>query len=280
MAMRHLGRLWDMSKPRTRFVATVDGELRELFSVVETSDRSLIAFIRAETRGASDSWFGLQRWNTYRVSIHPSKKSKNPGILIKGTMATEIGRKIEVADFSNVCEKDILVFAFAKLCPILDSRYRKSPKNKDIIINTQSFSIHDNCTLIYIAFVTRPHVELANPGLGFSLSSVDFSDFRLNVFTTISNIPASNVGGWIQNSTSKPRIDGGEIDEDRFEQATGLDPSKLHPFLLDISQRISALTLSTLITEYPDFNWILEAPIWFHKDANVLRSSRIARGGF
>lgn len=268
-----------MTSAKTRVIATLDGEVRELFSVRETGDRSLIVIIRAEVRGAPGSEFGTQAWETYRVSIHPSSNSVRPGSTIKATMATDKGRKLENAQFINGPRGDLMAVAFAKLCPVLDERYKPNIKSNDRIIYTQNFSNSDRATLIYIVIVTASEQPAPDGLKGFTLHFVDFTNFRLNIYTTLSNLPPSHVGGWHQPCTSSPRIDGEFTSMNRFEDAVSISSSQIHSLLVEISENLSASTLRIFLNEYPEFEVLMDMPLWFHENAEVAKISRIARGG-
>lgn len=275
---RNLG-VTQMGTPKTRVVASCDGFPRELFSVSETGDGSLIIPIRAETRGAPDSLFGLQAWQTYRVSIHPSSKGEIAGTTIKSTMITEIGRKLENSQFIHGEKENLLTIAFAKLCPILDNRYSFNFRKRDKIVHTQSFFTFDRTTLIYIVVISQRGKAAPYPIKGFSLHYCDFSIFRLNIYTTLSNIPATHVGGWLEQPTNAPRIDGKIEDSSKIRTAYSFNNSEVEILLLEICQFITAESINTFAKEEPEAIYLLDVPVWFHENVETLRISRIARGG-
>lgn len=264
---------------KTRFVVNFESKSRELLSVREIADKTLIVILRSEDRGVPEDPFGGASIASVRLSVHPSMASVQGGITLKSTRLTTTGRTATHVAFIQGDRRSHFAPAFVKLCPILDDRYIVSERPKDTVVNTGTFDYADLTTLILSVVILDKDVEVPRVR-GFAVSFVDFTKFRFVVYSTYANFPASLMGLELFLATNQMEVDGSRKDGPRFEDAQFMPLLSLPHFLLNKIQLVAATHITRLAQEVgpSERNLLNSLQLWFHESPRDLALGRLERG--
>ena len=265
------------NKPRTRFCVTFDGQQMEIFSVLQSTDRSLMIFLRSGAYLDDRHTGDIVPLKFERISVHPSSASPKKGHTIKRHTGTTSGRLSTSVLFVKNSHEELFTPIFTKILPLLNDRYLLRARAKDKIIEMGKFDSEDLTNFVFTMVVTEPNRVLAEAA-GHSLLAVQFECFQIAIYYTYVDFPAVPISN-IAYITSRGELVEGEpkglqLDSDG---ADSLDPSTLDAYLLEMNLDVTFYIFSK--TQEITGAKILEGrPVWFYPSPDSLRRGRSTRG--
>jgi len=265
------------SKPKTRFVVEFDGALRELLSVRELPDRSLVVLSRFE-QWAVDLESGEETLReSERYSVHMSPQST--GTTLKRTVTLADGRAITSVYFVKDSKNSLLSHLYTKACPILSNRYDLRIREKDALVKIGAFSRGDFTTFIFTVLVgdaTRTFPNLRD----HSLVTFAFGHFEIAIYSSYLNLPATDNSVTITGATAPKRVNGIATGVRTSDGKPSIDPTDLPSLVLDSQQLCAANLVVRMVEMLPaDLGkLLLDVPLWFYPDTTALAQGRLHRG--
>lgn len=219
----HLNWVTQMSRARTRVVVTMEGKVRELFSVIERPSGDLVLLDRPglnfETKNELDTPIIDQKF-----SIHVSPLS--PGTTIKFHMRLSNGSNHTTALFVHGPKNRLISHVFSRAWgDVSNEKWDHAPKNKDDVINI------GNIPSTYTNFITSIFVMAKNI-TPYSIEhaphfSINFSRFIIVIYTTFVNLPSPPAHQSIYSASSPLQING-IVSGSGPEEAGGVSPMALN----------------------------------------------------
>ncbi|MBW2941936.1 hypothetical protein [Zhongshania aquimaris] len=239
-------------KSKVRFAARIDGVERELFSIKERPDNSLL-LVSAYPIFWENSDSSIVRFTEQHYSIHISN----------GGIDTTITQKTKLADgmsHSNVSfipntKKHLLWPIYARRVPILLENSRKLSRrsgDKVIFIGDYEFA---KANLVYSVFVSNCDFDVNITSLnGLTTYSAKFKHFQIFTIPMYINLPSMNEGDVVGMSTSSTTINNVRS-TDHIQLSTHSIPSEyllsFHFKLMDLLKDKMLQRLSILFQSAP-----------------------------
>jgi hypothetical protein len=146
---------------------------------------------------------------------------------------------------------------YSNLCSDLGlDRYLAQPRARDQVLRTGTFHRSDYATLIY-HIVVCDHKHILPFVQGHSLAVATFAKWRIAVYSTYLNVPATQFGRFCFPATRPPQTDG-VLDPSYPEQllnshgTDSLPPDKLLDILLETDNLLAAQLMDRLYTTTPE----------------------------
>lgn len=196
-------------KPKTRFLISTGGELRELFSVREQRGGEYPTTLRININHGKfyrDGKTKIPIKNQY-YSIHPSPNS--PGNFIHQTIELENGTTLDSPHFSLGIPLGKFAFIMSSLPARLDIEHYKTKvrAGKDTIIKMGEFDINRG-NIIWSIFVSQCGVEIRLGSNQFNVAYADFTEFRVTVLWSFIGIRPDGDGDRLHSITDSFGIKG------------------------------------------------------------------------
>ncbi len=189
------------SKPKTRFVVSTEHKLRELFSVRESQDGSLV-IIRTDYEGVADQDEIEHELAENHFTVHPSDRSG--GTTIKHTIRTKAGKLIEDMLYVADSADQLFMLVYSSRQGFFPDHQVSSPRSKDRVLQLATYD-QWSTTLYYSVWVCDLRRDPPPPPPGVFRLLINFRRFALAVYSTYSPVRAYLVGctHWLTTSTQR-----------------------------------------------------------------------------
>lgn len=194
-----------MSKQvKTRMVAKIQGELRELLSIIERKNGDLILFPQYALK--HEGKFQDEIIAHQKVSLHNSRNSNSGGYTIKHSMMLKSGRERDQVQFSQSLENNKIALVQSRTFPFQSShRYKLLNRQYDKVVEISHYNLPPLCLMEHILCFKGNFSDVFWNDAGFTQNLISFKNF--SVLTLHAILPTSALPGsdWIRPITSLPR---------------------------------------------------------------------------
>lgn len=195
---------------KTRFVVELDGQDREIFSVMQRSNDDLIISIKSAALFEDGTEIIYQRY-----SVHVSPNSSPPSHLLKHSLLLADGREITSTQLRYKEPYDFRAPLYAHVTHSLEpEKYISKPRSRDTTIRIYDGDI-GKLTLFYAVSVTATGASFpAFADCELALQKIPFNSFDLYVVSGLFPVPAIHHGRLCHAMTSMPRTNGKIVSEE------------------------------------------------------------------
>lgn len=267
---------------KTRVVVNYKGIDCALFSIRENRNSHDLTLALQCARNYEDVGAGRDvQVERHKLSVHVSPDS--PGTTITREFILADKRRLTSAQFIKDSKESLFCVVYSMLMPDLsDGHYRSRPRARDPVVRIGKFLPTDSTTLIYHIVVAR-HGDLMPFVPGHSCKTIDFKVWKIGVYSTFLDLPATVFGRYLAPATRTPKTDG--MPDEGYppeflssEGADSLPTNKLPELLLELNNQMSAgvvVKICSLLTSESDKKYLMNHQFHFHPSTTSLAAQRI-----
>jgi hypothetical protein len=271
------------NESKIRVVVNYEGIDRALFSIRENRNNHDLTVVLHCARNYED--VGARndvQVRRHKLSVHGSPDSQGTTITREFVLADE--RRLTSAQFIKNSKISLFCIVYSMLMPELSAdHYRSKPRARDPVVRIGKFSRSDFATLIYHIVVAR-HGDLLPFVLGHACKPIEFKKWKIGVYSTFMDLPATPYGRFCAAATRAPKTDG--VPDQGYPEeflssdgAESLPSDKLLEALMELDNQLSARTVLKLCTlpttSDPDKTALMQHQFNFHPTTASLAAERI-----
>lgn len=214
-------------KPKTRIITIINGIEREILSIHEQKDYSLV-ILPKQGRNYEHIEYGDVPFKDMHYSVHNSYKSKKSGTTIKLTIELENSEIREISSFIKGKKEDLLWPVFsARLMDMSSEKFNTKQRAKDKLICIAEFT-KEYASLFISIFVSakgKNYRQLIHSSINISV--VDFEIYSIHIFSSYVPLPPSISSKMIIMTTSPEKINNILSTSPFGDGCQSIDPLKL-----------------------------------------------------
>ena len=189
---------------KRRFVITVKGLDREVFSAFERSNGDLLINMRPLTNFPDGT-----RTKYQRFSVHRSLNSDPPLCTIKHTLGLEDGREITTVQVGSRKDAPFQALLFTRVGPSFEpDRYMARPRAGDQVVRLHPDETVPFTVVIAVAVAAKGGSNNLLDGINLTVVVSTFNYFHLQIGIGFIPVPPFEEGVVSHTMTSSPRVSG------------------------------------------------------------------------